>query len=248
MHPTDKWIAVVRRQVLEIYLTPSHGGTENPLLWRHLALPHLVGAAVFALHLDHSSTPPLASLRLCINCDNGIHVYRVFCDIDLSLLSLEPIWHHNPEPNGPIRGKRLVTFSPSLGVTGECVSWLWGDGRAEDNVYTFAMKRITSESCRTFEWFDEDMPAQAGFGVRDVDEARGMMVFGNAFGELALYDFSGYSSEDFAGCHEHDLRASLHTGEDILPTVGFNLTPPVPTLMIYTGTDPVHIDSALSIQ
>lgn len=63
------------------------------------------------------------------------------------------------------------------------------------------------------------MPVQYCLGVRDFDEAQGIAVFGNAFGELCLCDFSGSSAFHSEGLYSHPLRASSYGGEERLPTV-----------------------------
>lgn len=51
-------------------------------------------------------------------------------------------------------------------------------------------------SSKIVEVFDESMPAQYFLGVHDFDEKRGVAIFGNAFGELALFDFSDACCND----------------------------------------------------
>ena len=49
-------------------------------------------------------------------------------------------------------------------------------------------------------FYDTEMPALYAMSVRDHDETRGLIVFGNAFGELAVYDFSGSDPDALAEC------------------------------------------------
>ena len=49
-------------------------------------------------------------------------------------------------------------------------------------------------------FWDAEMPALYAMSVRDQDESRGLVAFGNAFGELSLYDFSGSPANDLEGC------------------------------------------------
>lgn len=51
-------------------------------------------------------------------------------------------------------------------------------------------------SPKIIEVYDESLPAQYFLGVHDFDESRGIAVVGNAFGELAIFDFSNASGND----------------------------------------------------
>lgn len=224
MHLSEEWLAVVRREVLEIYLTPSHSVTGKFDLWKSLSLSRLIGAATFSMHINlEPFTPAFPSLRLCISCDDGIFVYKVLCNIEESLLSLDLLWQHIPESKTQTPPKYFASLCPSLGVTGGSVSWLSGDVYARGDRFTFSMERVpsnySSKRSQTFEWFDENMPIQSAIGVRDVDEARGLAVFGNAFGELCLYDFGTSSFSRFEDYYKHYLCPSPHIGDELLPTV-----------------------------
>ncbi|KAK7684369.1 hypothetical protein QCA50_012316 [Cerrena zonata] len=52
--------------------------------------------------------------------------------------------------------------------------------------------KYSSKRSHIFQWFDENMTIQSAIGVRDVDEAGGVAVFGNACGGLSVYDFSDF--------------------------------------------------------
>ena len=47
---------------------------------------------------------------------------------------------------------------------------------------------------------DLNLPALFAMSVRDFDETRGLLLVGNAFGELALHDFSGSDVADLSRC------------------------------------------------
>lgn len=222
---------MVRWEVLEIYTTPSHNKSGTFALQQSLTFSHLVGAAMFATYIDRNHPVPASTtLRLCINCPDGLLIYRVLCDVEKSLFSLDLIWQRQstPEVWKPIEQYMLV-FRPSLGVTGGFLSCLRGDVHDESDRFTFLMEKIPpstgSRDCerrrsRTFERFDANMMlVQSAIGVRDVDEARGLVVFGNVYGELCLYDFSNSPETDSEGCFKHDLHALSYSGEDLLPTV-----------------------------
>ncbi|OBZ70873.1 hypothetical protein A0H81_09141 [Grifola frondosa] len=62
------------------------------------------------------------------------------------------------------------------------------------------------------------MPAQYFAGVRNYDAARGIVVFGSGFGELALYDLSGSEPFGLCGCFQ-PVVFPLLDGEDVVSTV-----------------------------
>ena len=70
----------------------------------------------------------------------------------------------------------------------------------------------------TLKIVDRDMPALYMMGVRDYDESIGILVLGNACGELAVLDITGHYSDALTSC----LRSipSLCAEEsELMPTV-----------------------------
>lgn len=51
-------------------------------------------------------------------------------------------------------------------------------------------------SPKIIEVYDESMPAQYFLGVHNFDETRGSAIFRNAFGELAIFNFSNASGNN----------------------------------------------------
>ncbi|CAL1698373.1 unnamed protein product [Somion occarium] len=199
MHMEDDWIAVVRRQVIEVcILCPDEGGDYR--FWRSVDLPHKVGSAAFSPTICRDSSNSRSPLRLCIACDDGIFVYQLDCDLSVGSLSLTILWHYTaPRTDEYILEASQVSF----GVTDGTVSFLLGAEENLEQPITFAMARIpvgdSDAKPPTFDWYDDTMPSQYCMGIRDYDESRGIAVFGNAFGELALYDFSGSDASLFEG-------------------------------------------------
>ena len=65
-----------------------------------------------------------------------------------------------------------------------------------------------------------DVPALYAMAVRDFDETRGLTVFGNAFGELALYDFSGSNHESISQCFAQiHFSDATNADRELLPLV-----------------------------
>ena len=227
MHLSEYWLAIVRRTTLEIYLTPAHTHMEKFSHWRTLPLTHLVGSATFTAMPRstriNSRSPYSSPLRLCISCDDGIYLYEVLCDPNESSLSLNRVWYQQPVPLPRKRHPNRLAFEAALGVTGKMVSWLYCGRTWAHNRFTFATARVPdgkrNNDPAVVEWDAEPMETQYSLGVRDFDEARGLAVFGNAFGEVFLCDFSGTPSNQLEGCLKTPVKADLYCGEELLPTV-----------------------------
>ncbi|KAK7684379.1 hypothetical protein QCA50_012326 [Cerrena zonata] len=88
------------------------------------------------------------------------------------------------------------------------------------------------------------MPAlyAPSLGVRDFDEARGIGVFGNAFGKLCIYDFSGSDPSHFQECYKRELHADSYMGEELLPTkpIPSIACPPFPYNQYLTKYDKLY--------
>ena len=227
MHLSEYWLAVVRRKSLEIYLTPTHTRTEKFRHWRTLPLTHLVGSATFATEsqpMTMLSRPPSPlPLELCISCDDGVYLYHIICDPSKPLLSFERVWYQKPTPIFHKRHSSRVAFEVRLGVTGKMVSWLCCGRSAVSNPFAFAIARVPNSdqtnNTAVVEWNTEPMATQYSLGVRDFDEARGLAVFGNAFGEVFICDFSGTRPDQLEGCLKNPIKADPYCNEELLSTV-----------------------------
>ena len=58
-------------------------------------------------------------------------------------------------------------------------------------------------------------PALYALGVFDFDEARGILIAGNAFGELSIIDFSGSNPLGFLKCLQKPVIPSSCTGQEL---------------------------------
>ncbi|KAK7677004.1 hypothetical protein QCA50_020033 [Cerrena zonata] len=216
MYLDDEWIGVVRRQVLEIYIPYGH----NYTCWRAFKLPHDVGTASFSpctrSFLSCRSSDPL---RLCISCNEGLFVYEIACDPKNGMSSVQLLWHYLPPPV-PSADFYPVPSKASLGVRGTTVSWIHGHVNEYDKPVSFAHTRVVPGETEppVFTMYDEDMPALDSLGLYDFDDARGVLVLGNAFGELSLFDFSGTDPGLFRNCLAPGIGAGSYTGQDLLPT------------------------------
>ncbi|KAK7683176.1 hypothetical protein QCA50_013849 [Cerrena zonata] len=219
MHMTDNWIAVLRRSVLEVY---AHDG-QHYKYWKALEVSHGVGSASFLQIRDECRdgfVPQPAPLKLCITSSEGVFVYGVLCDPSNDVLSLNSIWNFS----GTITDNHDPLFTKgTLGNIGGGVSWLHGSGNSRHFPIKFATVRLPvgdgESQPSIFEWYDVSMPALYALGVYDYDEARGVLVLGNAFGELSLYDFSCSNPGIFSKCFAMKLAPAPYIGQTILPKV-----------------------------
>jgi hypothetical protein len=122
-----------------------------------------------------------------------------------------------------VDGQSPLLTRGMLGVTGGSVQWLHGSSCSRYFTVRFSTARLpvgNEEAEPTvFEWQDANMPALYMLSVYDYDDARGVLVLGNAYGELSLYDFSGSDPCLFGGCFETKLVAAPHGDEHIVSTV-----------------------------
>ena len=208
MYPGIGWIAVVRRKSIEIYALRS-GHSE---LWKTLTLPHLVGSAIF-------SQVPLAGLsnyfRLCVTCQMGIFVFEVYCDVKQDILEMKQIWYYDPPMT---EGSCHMAARGMLGVTATSVSWLEGDEFLDDDhTVKFCTTPLIGDLTKPdiLEWYSDVGPALYALGVFDFDEARGILIAGNAFGELSIVDFSGSNPLSFFRCLQKPVIPSSCTGQEL---------------------------------
>ncbi|KAK7679949.1 hypothetical protein QCA50_016895 [Cerrena zonata] len=223
MHMADGWIAVVRRRVAEIYIYND----ECKMRWRGASFSHVIGSAAFS--------QVESSLRLCITYWAGIFVYEVRCDVAKDYFSMNLLFQYETrETNGfcPLASRGV------LGVTGESISWIEGD---DDSDFTYTT-RVASTGIRccdqknpkpaVFKWHNENTPALYALGVYDFDEARGVLVLGNVFGELSILDFSGSDPHQFERCLAESLKPSPYIKQELLPTAETSIesypAPPFP--------------------
>lgn len=188
-------------------------------LWKTVDLPHLVGSAKFSSAELHES-----SLRVCITSTRGLFVYDIECNVEEDLFSFDLIWHYKPPQEV---GSRPIASRGALGVTGNNVSWIQGDNSNYAYPVSFAMTGITDCTMlqpTVFQWHNKDTPALYSLGVFDFDEARGILVVGNAFGELSILDFSRSDPHHFAKCLVNPIKAAPCSEEELLPRVSIVIT------------------------
>ena len=78
--------------------------------------------------------------------------------------------------------------------------------------------RAASSRVHVYTMVDPDGPALHAMGVRDFDEVLGILVLGNACGELTVYDLTGRCSTDLEDCFT-EVSMPAVTREELLSTV-----------------------------
>ncbi|CAL1699380.1 unnamed protein product [Somion occarium] len=241
MAARSNWIAAVSRMHLHIYIL-DFLGSGRCKFWRGLNMPIAMSSACFdegSVSVVPSVDEESEKLYLCVGNRRGIHIYEVVCRPLDDHLELIPVWTHNL---GLVAQKHeSLTVQPRFGASPHVITWL-RDCVDLSFLPTFVAARIpTPDSVvgtgDVIEISDPNLPSLYCQPVRDFDEARGVAIFGNAFGELALIDFSGVagrSQEILESCFQ-PLSFPPSFGCDLLPTepVHCVFAPPFP----YCGGD-----------
>ncbi|TCD64783.1 hypothetical protein EIP91_003643 [Steccherinum ochraceum] len=133
---------------------------------------------------DKQDTPMFV---LALGARGGIRVYHVPCDPGLDF---EPVWTFATP-----RGSQLSPHKPQLSDNGTMITWLSIPGSVVSRGVHYFLSRLPVPSGIT--QLPVRGPKDANLTSRFYDlaahkdiPALGLAVFGNAFGELAVYDFS----------------------------------------------------------
>ncbi|CAL1699394.1 unnamed protein product [Somion occarium] len=241
MAARSNWIAAVSRMNLHIYM-PDYTAGGRCKFWRGLNMPIAMSSACFneaPVSVVPSGNGESEKLYLCIANHRGIHIYEVICRPLDDHLELIPVWTHNL---GLVAQKyESLTIQPRFGASPHVITWL-RDCVDLSFLPTFVAARIpTADSVvgaeDVIEISDPNLPSLYCQPVRDFDEARGVAIFGNAFGELALVDFSGVAgrSQEVLGSCFQPLSFPPSLGYDLLPTEPVHCVPAPP--FPYCGGD-----------
>lgn len=84
----------------------------------------------------------------------------------------------------------------------EFLSWTEVCDEVLPPIMNFSTMHCGSQNQVVFKLDHPDMPALYGMGVFDYDAALGLAVFGNMFGELAVFDLSGTNVKGVTQCFE----------------------------------------------
>lgn len=202
------WLGVVRRQAFEFYL--HHG--DHCALWHTVNLSHGVGSATFTVVVPPQGR---SSVRVCITCREGIFLYTARCRPDQGIADLI-LDHQYPSA-------RVFSTRGLLGASGRLASWFRTSARDDLPPVNFVIARMRGSNETMdpdlFELCGGDMPSLHALPVYDFDDARGVVVLGNALGELSLLDFSRSNPRLFAECHRCPIKLPQHAFQDPLPMV-----------------------------
>ena len=134
-------------------------------------------------------------------------------------LLIRMLWHHRASSDCD----KSALAGGMLGATGRTISWLYGAQVRWEFPVKFAIARLPvhpgGSSAAISEWHDTQMPALHAQVVYDYDDARGVVVFGNAFGELSLYDFSDSDPDIFGGWLASKLVVPPRADQSLASTV-----------------------------
>jgi hypothetical protein len=222
----ENTLVVLRTNTLQIYTLPSVAD-DSVVLSKEVQIPTVWEVAVCK---TASQSSPDTSLRLIFLSPVGIEM----CVIDLDMLA--------QLDDQPICVRFVITESPRYaahqdpwyqlcaGETGRRNLWLstpregFRDG---PHLMYATAPPLLSESAGTVITWDNggpDRPTPGALPVLDIDEALGLTVIGNCFGELAIYDHVGRYPQKCSGL-AHDFTDQESPDSSLMPTVSVNLHP-----------------------
>ncbi|KAJ7746319.1 hypothetical protein B0H16DRAFT_961435 [Mycena metata] len=234
-----EFLVVLRTNTLEFYTLPSP--VSGPILFvKSIKTPTIWEAAVCgSAHMDPANTAPL---RLITLTPAGI----TLCVIehhDFAGFNNDTICPNSCLAKGPYRlylsGSFPETYEEPwyrlcIGETGHRALWIATDEDVDECynnpahfVYTSVPLLLSEMPMPRVTWNDDtDEPALWALPCVDFDEALGLTVVGNCFGELAIYDHDGRYPERCCNLGADFTNQPL-SKEAHLPTVPLKLDLPV---------------------
>lgn len=233
---TDGLLAAVLPHQLHVYSLSTDG--QRSQLLRIMELSHPVGFATLSFSAvstlqDLDSRRKVEKLNFCLSGSHGIYLYS------FPRGCLIGPHHEGPVPPNSLRYScslagthtakstdLIVPCCPTFDATGTILTWLEGPATGCGRHYSF---RILLEAPRHdesssderepphFELEHPDMPALYAEGVYHYDAGLGIAVFGNMFGELALFNLSGVPTESLVDAFE---PLTYPVVAQSMPTVG----------------------------
>ena len=224
-------IAMVSPKKLELHILDDLG---TPCLSRkvsefELPSPFASARLMFGTTSRHAtpSSTSFITLRLVLSRANEMHLYEVIIPPSEDIYFHE-IWRHEIAETWDIS-------LPRFGARAAAVAWLSGSRLpkampcSDPVVYMATSVPLGIPFDDTSRDKELDIPRASsntdsialwGLAVHDFDETRGLVVLGNAFGELVLFDHSGSDAAALAACFEdltfHDMAS---TGDARMPSV-----------------------------
>ncbi|GJE93770.1 hypothetical protein PsYK624_099310 [Phanerochaete sordida] len=184
-------------------------------------------------------------MHLLLSSSSGVEILVMEEIHHAGLNVLRQVWHMaQPDPS------QVEDFLPAplFGRQPSAISWLsypfHGQRLVAFHFAQFAGRRWGSAELRGPETFmvrDDAVPALYYLPVRDYDEGRGVGVFANGYGEVAVCSVSGTDLQKLRQCFETLTLGPPQAAWERLPTtaVSSSIVPPHPCYLT-TALDPVH--------
>lgn len=220
-------LALIAPGKLELYAADNACPSPPRKFWS-CELSHCIGHADLSFNaIPKSQTTCDQLLRVCVSEAKGLFVYDIVIPIDSGSatqherINLRRVWFYEPD-------EYTDALRPCFDATLENVSWL--EAKQQDwtpvAFVTSSIPQIMQDTSnpqavslpRPYKLSNFEMPALYCAGVRDYDATRGILVLGSAFGELALYDFSGSETRQLEDCF-YPIPHSATGSEELMPRV-----------------------------
>lgn len=234
----DALVVVVTPRELQVW-TPVHTPASQTSYSLH-AIPfdHPVGFASCIIRPSVLGTSS-GTLPVALSGQSGIFVYsigenRLRNDVTPDDLSL--IWHLGRADPMDATSKRRFDdpYLPLLGDGRGGLSWLvgsytsWHEFRRHVRFATLpdglphsaADMQDDAPAAEEYQLDHPDMPALYAAGVYDYDDGLGLAVFGNAFGELALFRFGGIPLRILNRSFQPVVFQPAGSNFELMPAVG----------------------------
>ena len=215
-------VATVSPKKLEIYVLDHDGNVCASRRIQHFELPYPFGFVALSFdrvtHHMFERKPRCAVLRLFLNCGQELHLHELLIPPRLEDLHFRKVWKQKA-------AGLSEAFNVGFGARPSTLTWLGGKRRDWEPV-TFVTAFLplgltddwenpdTAECVVKAHTFSgSDLPALFAMSVRDFDETSGLLLVGNAFGELTLHAFSGSDVACLSQCFVRITFPDLHSEE-----------------------------------
>lgn len=175
-----------------------------------------------------SANSCLSKLYLCICRHDGLFAYSILKDRLLSNNRLDDdfslVWS-KPKPSHYVPEERSEDqYKPLFGSHCATLSWLANGAPLGKQVrfVTLPLGIPSSEQLDPPLEYDlghPDMPAMWAYGVYDYDEGLGCAIFGNAFGEFALFFLGSINVASLRDCFEPLRITTARSTDEIVSQV-----------------------------
>ncbi|KAJ7816525.1 hypothetical protein B0H14DRAFT_2844671, partial [Mycena olivaceomarginata] len=229
-----KFLVILRRNALQVYILSSV--LDGPyLLVQQVEIPTVWEAAVI------SKASPDTSLSLIVLSPAGLEM----CVVNLSMLPVlddQPVFvRFSLCKKTPNSATSEPWYRLCVGETGRRSLWISAtDIAGPQFIYTNVPPHPSHNEEPAISWTHDgspDQPALWALPVLDIDEALGLTVIGNCFGELAIYDHVGGHPEKCTGL-ALDFTDQQTSSSSLMPTLPIPLNLSVVPPCFDTPTEP----------